>query len=173
MDIQTRRVVNSPRVTTNSDVVIERLLSRDDHAPVTAHSATPIETSATYSQPPLALATEIAWLMQKDFLVRRLIGYYQQAWIERGTPSWALHLYKVRDLFQKKYDGACAAQSALAIPNKEWECFGRLLNNNDLRHAEIDNVPPTIGAEDVLWLYNTARRWIARYLEIKGVRAVG
>lgn len=173
MEIETRELIVSPRVNSNVDTVFKRLVGRDGSTPISSTSAMAIESLATYSQAPLGFATDIARLMQNDFLVSRLISYYHQAWTERGTPSWALALYKVRDLLQTEYAGEARARRALGIPQKQWKQFGRLLNDNDLRHAEIRNVAPSISRQEVEWLYKTVRSWVAKFLSTMGVAAIG
>lgn len=173
LEVETRQVITSRRVISNADAVLQRLLPRTNLTQVVADVGIPFESGTTYSRPPLPLAMEIAQLMKADFLVSRLIGYYYQAWTQQATSSWALNLYKVRDLLHKRYCSEAKAQSALGIPNQQWKRFGCLLNNNDLRHAEIGGVAPSISPENIRWLYKIARSWIATYLRAKGVNAIG
>lgn len=174
MHVETRKVVTSPRFDSNAASVRDRLLAGAGQRLVSATITVPTEFGATYSQPPLTLAVKITHLMHADFFVNRLIGYYQRAAIERGvTPTWCVELYKVRDLIKKKYRGEKTARSNLNIKGTEWRCFGDLLNNNDLRHAEVSGAAPVIPSPEIEWLYSTARSWVARYLTTCGVNAVG
>jgi hypothetical protein len=173
MEVETREVISSPRVISNVDAVLQRLLGKANLTQVSVNFGMPIECIATYSQAPLTLATEIARLMQVDFFVSRLIGYYHQAWTEQTTSSWAPTLYKVRESLHKRYRGEAKARRALGIPYQQWKRFGTLLNNNDLRHAEICGIAPSISREDIEWLYKMARCWTATFLRAKGVNAIG
>jgi hypothetical protein len=104
--------------------------------------------------------------------------------IERNHPtasdgaSWFISLHKVRELLAIIYGNgkrasAKKAMSALGISKPQWDDFGNILNNNDLRHAEISGTAPPISAETQDKLYRTALCWVASYLRTKGLPAIG
>lgn len=133
----------------------------------------PFGWSGTYSRAPLALAAEIVKVMHNDPFVDRLIGYYHAAAMARPTPYWCLDLYKVRNLLSLKYESDEQAKKALGISSSQWSDFGNLLNNNDLRHAEIAAIPPELPPQQIDQLYLTAHTWIAKYLGGIGLAVVG
>jgi hypothetical protein len=174
MVVEHRDIISSKGFTSNAESVRERLLAAVGQKELSASFSMPMGFGATYSQAPLALAVDIAVVMEADFFVNRLINYYQQASLERSLASWALHLYKVRDLLDKRYCKPKKAYQELGISYKrEWSRFGELLNNNDLRHAEICGTVPIISRNDIDWLFRTSRSWIAKFLRTKGVNAIG
>jgi hypothetical protein len=113
--------------------------------------------------------------MHSDFQTRRLLHYHQRAVIERRHPaapdgaSWFISLYKVRDFLETIYGGTTQAKRALCISRAQWDYFGKILNNNDLRHAEISGTVTPISADTQDKLYRTALRWVASYLRTKSV----
>jgi hypothetical protein len=139
------------------------MLERDCLTKIETSHSLAISTSATYRQPSLCLAARIAKLMRADFPTQRLLHYHQRAVIERDHPSasdgasWFISLYKVRDFLSKFYDGASQAKTVLGISKGQWNDFGAVLNNNDLRHAEVSGIAPQISSEQIAKLYNTNR----------------
>lgn len=174
--IDSRELISSPRFESNANAIEQQLLARDDLKSVKATFGIPVMTGATYAQPPLALAIQIAKLTRVDIPARRLVQYYYRSWIDRGpgmeadAGAWCLNLYKVRDLLGKLYKRNAKAKAArvLGIQGKDWDKFGSLLNQNDRRHAELTGISPPISPPDIGWLYDTARMWISSYLHTKG-----
>jgi hypothetical protein len=175
MTLSTREVIYSPRFESNAAEVERIILERCGIAGVTTVTSAPTSWSATYSQPPLCLAARIAQLMHSDFRTQRLLFYHQGAVIERGHSSWFISLYKVRDFLCKLYgEREQATKKALNITSVDWKYFGRILNNNDLRHAEISGNVPSISNNEIDKLYRLARCWVASYLRIeKSLPALG
>jgi hypothetical protein len=172
--IETREVVCSPRLASNADDIEQEMLSRSGLTRVVSTSRAPLGWSAPYSQAPLCLAVRIAQSMRSDFQTRKLLFYHQQAAIERGHPSWFVSLYKVRDFLCKVYKCENAARAALGISKNKWKYFGKLLNENDLRHAEITGSVPSVSHEEISKLYQLAHRWAASYLrKAKSLPALG
>jgi len=95
------------------------------------------------------------------------VGYYRRPRSDRS--SWFIDLYKVRDLLKKLYGGEPAAKAHLGITDADWAFFGRILNNNDLRHAEITGVAPPVAQRDVDDLYRLARTWTRSHLKAVGL----
>lgn len=134
--IDSREIISSPRFESNADAIEQQLLARDDLKRVTATFGFPVMTGATYAQPPLALAIQIAKLTRVDIPAKRLVQYYYLSWTDRGAGTgadagaWCLNLYKVRDFLCKLYRKNAKMQTArvLGIQGKDWDKFGCLLN---------------------------------------------
>ena len=107
--------------------------------------------------------------------LRGLLAYHQAAWVgyygraKSDRSSWFIDLYKVRDLLTKLYEGEETAKAKLGIAQSDWSFFGKILNNNDLRHAEVAGVVPQIAEEDVRRLYRLARAWTRSHLQASGL----
>jgi len=179
MTIETREIVCSSRFKSNAEAIEQQMLERCGLKAVGLTSSVPADWSATYSQPPLCLASRIALLMRTDFHTRKLLLYHQRSVVERDHPaasdgaSWFISLYKVRDFLCKLYKGHKATKTALGISGTQWSDFGNLLNDNDLRHAEISGNAPSVSDEQIDKLYAAARCWVASYLRTKGLPAIG
>jgi hypothetical protein len=101
--------------------------------------------------------------------------------IERHNPtaldgtSWSSNLYKVRECLCKIYKKATEAQRVLGISNRQWSDVGNIINNPeyDLRHTQVTKsaAPVTFEVQDKA--YRAARGWVASYLRIKGISAIG
>jgi hypothetical protein len=171
--IETREVVCSPRFASNADDLEREMLARSGLVRVVSRSGAPLEWSATYSQAPLCLAVRIAQSMRFDIQTRKLLFYHQGTVIERGHPSWFINLAKVREFLSIVYCGEKAAKDALGI-TEGWKHFGKLLNTNDLRHAEKTGSVPSISVGEIDKLYRLAHRWVASYLRTaKSLPALG
>jgi hypothetical protein len=191
MSLGTRRVIYSYKYQSNAAELEGTMSKQAGVARVISAANVPMSWSTTYSQPPLCLAARIARLMHSDFRTRRILHYHQRAVMERADPSsvedasWFISLYKVRDFFSKVYEeknkkipgekkimAAEIAQKALGITSDNWKYFGQILNNNDLRHAEISGTAPPVSGDDVAKLYTLALSWVASYLRTKGIPAL-
>jgi hypothetical protein len=178
MDIESRELTCSPRFESNANVVEQELLERDGLRKVAPKFSFPLEIGATYAKPPMTLAIRIAELMRADLPAKRLLHYYYHSRMDRihGTGvdavAWCLTLYKVRDflckLYKKKKEKCkiSVERNLGGVPG--WDTFGCLLNNNDLRHAEVSGIAPPLSQQDIDWLYATAYAWISSYLRTKG-----
>jgi hypothetical protein len=173
LTIEACNVICSPYFESNADELSEPIqMRRRPHV-------APLEWSTTYSKAPLRVAVDIARLMNCDFQTRKLLYYHQRSVIERDHPaardgaSWFISLYKVRDFLSKIYHNDKVAQCALGISSNQWTDFGKVLNNHDLRHAEVTGIAPSISLEDQGKLYRIALHWVASYLRTKGLPAIG
>lgn len=175
MVLDTRGIVVSPRFESNAHRLHSELLARRGQSSVAASATMLYQTLATYGAPPLESASFVARAALADHGLRRLLEYHQAAWVAyygRGRidlSSWFIDLYKVRDLLAKLHSDEETAKSRLAIPDVDWSFFGRILNNNDLRHAEVAGVVPSVDREDVRRLYDLARRWTLSHLRTLGL----
>jgi hypothetical protein len=178
LPIETRRVVTDSRFSSNAAEVEAALLAERGRHRVTAIGGFVIGTMATYSKPPLESASRIAMHAHCNFDLRRLLDYYYRAWMERGrkeNAAWAFELYKVRDHLVYMYGSEEKCQTPLGIQPRDWNDFGNVLNNNDLRHSEKKakqgkkdkRLPPT--PENVNRLYELAWQWTAAHLRREGL----
>jgi hypothetical protein len=172
MLIESRAAISSPRIKSNADEIERELLGSGGIRAQVQETPLLVDLLASYSHPPLAHAIEIARTMQSDYVTGQLVKYFHTAWVNRphvDEASWFVNLYKVRDLLQKSYGNGKQARTALSIGKDEWRSFGVLLNNNDLRHAEITGKAPSVSPVAIEDAYATARRWVTAYLKTKGL----
>jgi hypothetical protein len=169
--IETRSSVVHPRFESNAKDVETELLARRGLKPVERSMSIACETLATYREPPLRIAAELAKKAFADVGLKKLLEYYHRAWGEyyghghRDGSSWFTYLYKVRDALCKIYRGEEAAKAALNISATAWRCFGKTLNEKtDLRHAEVTVNSSTVSPSDVDRLYRVAREWVVAHL---------
>ena len=170
MVLETREITKSPRYESTANDAESQLLARLGLSRVEASFTSSILTLATYHEPPLEKASRIARAMLEDSRLRKLLGYHQRAWVEyyarRQTErsSWFVDLYKMREVLENIYGGEQQAKAQLGIPNSDWSYFGAILNNNDLRHAEIMDSAPEVPGENVAGLFRLAWTWIKTHL---------
>lgn len=167
---ETHEVTQIPRHESNAKEIETELLAREGLRHVESSFTANYGVIATYLQPPLATASNLAKAILNDPPLGKLLEYHQRAWVEyysrRRTDrsSWFIHLYKIRDFLAKVYGGEVQTQSRLGISKDDWSFFGTILNNNDLRHAEISGTAPSVAHQDVDRLYRLARDWIRTHL---------
>lgn len=175
MVLDTRDVVISSRFESNADRVHSELLAAGRKTLIASSVTSVVEALATYEQPPLKVASIVAKTAMRNHGLRKLLAYHQIAWVEyyghRQTDrsAWFIDLYKVRDFLKKLYGGERAARSNLSITYADWSFFGHILNNNDLRHAEVTGVVPPVASLDVDRLYRLAKTWIQIHLKSLGL----
>jgi hypothetical protein len=175
MVLQQEELITSPKFQSNALAVREQLLAECGKEWIEASYSFPIVATATYRLAPLKRAAIIAIEATKNPGLRRLLRYHQMAWVEyhqgeQSDPSsWFIDLYKVCEFLQKYYKGERVAQSTLDIPQPDWRFFRAILNNNDLRHAEISALVPPVPREDIDRLYRLALTWTARHLKKLGL----
>jgi hypothetical protein len=171
---ETYQVLKISSHESNSGGIQKELLAREGLQRVAKEAAANLEVLAMYSRPPLGTATQLANAMHCEPALAELLEYHQQAWVEyyqdtNLRSSWFTHLYKVRDFLGKVCGGESEARSYLNISRADWSFFGKILNGNNLRHAEIQGMGPTVARADVDRLFLLARNWIRSYLREKGV----
>jgi hypothetical protein len=175
----THEVTRTPRYTSNAKEVEAELLARAGLQHVESRATINVESLAIYRKPPLATATHLAKAMLDDPPLCKLLGYYRRAWVEYYSrqrterSSWFIDLYKTQDTLKKVY-GKDKVKSYLGIlkDDDDWPFFETILNNNDLRHAEISGTAPIVAAQDVDRLYRLARSWIEAHLVNQGLPVV-
>lgn len=173
LDIEAHEIKLSSRVESNAASVERVLLAEMGLVRVTSTANFPISFSATYSNPPLFVASLIAKFSRNNFATQRLLKYYHNALNSRRRPNdtdWFVNLYKVRDLISKIFGTEKKAKYELSITNG-WSTFGKILNNNDLRHAEVTGTARPVSASAVNACYALARSWIVSYLQLQGLPA--
>jgi hypothetical protein len=175
MVLDSREVLASNRFESNGERVRAELLAASGRSMVCSSVTTSCESLSTYDRPPLDVASVVAKEAATNYGLRRLLAYHQTAWVEyygrprRDRSSWFIDLYKVCDVLEKLYSGAEAAKKRLGIVDGDWRFFGRILNNNDLRHAEVAGVLPPVAREDIDRLYRLARTWTRSHLKAIGL----
>jgi hypothetical protein len=172
MAVDTRQVSNTLAATSNAADVREALERQAGIRTVSVSLTANVEVLGTYMRPPLASAVQVAMTAHSDAAVEALLRYHQSAWLDyhRGPRlSWFIDLYKVRDALKTIYGNNRSAQAALGISDADWEYAGKILNNNDLRHAEISGRMPSLDDATVTKLFDLARLWVHSYLKMRGL----
>ncbi len=175
MVLETREVVSSARFESNASTVRTKLLRQAAPTPIEAHSTVAYETLATYRGAPLKPASTIIRAAITDHGVRNLLRYHQTAWVEyyhrkrTDRSSWFIDLYKVRELLKMIYGNEQATRSTLGISKSDWSFFGRMLNQSDVRHAEVTCLAPSVSRADIDRLYDLARTWAGAHLTALGL----
>jgi hypothetical protein len=173
--LDSREMLVSPRLESNAEHVRAELLASGGKTLVARSVAMRYESLATYDRPLREVASAVARAAMNRPGLRRLLYYHHAVWTgyygraKGDRSSWFTDLYKVRDLLKKLYGGEEAAKAQLAISAKDWNCFGKILNKNDLRHAEVAGVVPQIPEGDVRRLYGLARTWTQSHLKAFGL----
>lgn len=173
-----RETSTLPRVESNAAEVRQEFIAKGFPLPVSVTTEMGYESLASYSQAPLAAASQIAEAAHHTPRLRRLLQYHQSAWLryyhrERDDRvGWFIDLYKVRDFLSAIYGNDETAIATLGTTQAAWSHFGRVLNNNDLRHAELDDVVPSLSRSEVDRLFQSAREWVTSYLRSLGLPAV-
>jgi hypothetical protein len=174
MVTETAHVLRTPAHTSNSIKVKEELLMAEGVRSVSKSFTADAYVLATYSRPPLESATEVAKAMRVDQGLARLMEYHHMAWSDysagRQRASWFINLYKVRDFLFRVYGKqAKKTRANLHVSKNDWDFFGTILNNNDLRHAEVTGTAPPVPETKVDRLFELAREWIRFYLQKKNL----
>jgi hypothetical protein len=175
--LETREVNRTSRYESTGKDVETELLAREGFRHVESRLTATFEVLATYLRPPLATATHLAKAMRDNSPLRKLLGYHQRAWVEyycrqrTERSSWFIDLYKTQDALKNIY-GKRKVKSRLGISNDDWSFFETILNNNDLRHAEIIGTAPAVARQDVDRLYGLAQAWIRTHLVSRGLPVV-
>jgi hypothetical protein len=183
-------VITSPKFESNAAEVKSLLLNAQGRTEVRRDILLPLEILATYSQAPLFAAVQIARFAKVESATSQLLTYYHEARVNRGfmnEPGWFVNLYKVRDTIHEIYVEqakinnvkkkqiklyVCNELKSLGVDMNEWKRFGSILNNNDLRHAEITGVSPPVPGNNVDMCYGAARKWVLLYLRSKNLPVV-
>jgi hypothetical protein len=175
LGVETHTSAVHQRFESNANDVEVELLARRGLKGVKQSMALAVATSATYREPPLRIAAEIAKHATSNASSRKLLQYYHRAFGEyyqyahSEYSSWFMSLYKVRDILHAIYKDDHSTKTALNVSRSDWSFFGDFLNHNDLRHAEITGSSPTISRADVGRLYEIARQWIVAHLLLQGL----
>jgi hypothetical protein len=175
---ETRKVAHAARYESNAKEIETELLAREGLRRVESSLTACYEIIATYRQPPLDTSARLARVMRGNPDLGRLLGYHQQAWVEyyhrqrAERSSWFIHLYGIRKVLTEIYGGEPKARSHLDISYSDWSFYRHILDNNDLRHAEVSGTAPAVPAQDVDRLYRLARSWIQTHLLRQGIPVV-
>jgi hypothetical protein len=175
MHFETYERVDAPLYESNANEIESKLLAQEGRRRVVASASMGALIAATYRHPPLATASCLAQAMVSDPALDKLLEYHHLARIEYQSrrrldrSAWFVHLYKIQEGLKKFYRGAANVTSQLAISKNDWKFFGNILNNNDLRHADITGMAPAVPAQDVDRLYRLAYDWIYAHLVNQGL----
>ncbi len=178
MVLEKRELNRSPRYESNAKEIESELLARLGLKSVVSSVSIPISASASYHEPPLRKASQVATAILGDPPMRNLLGYHQNSWVEyyayrrTGRSSWFIDLYKMREVLKKIYRGEHQARAQLGISRDDWSYFGAILNNNDLRHAEITDNAPQVSGQHVARLFELARNWTLSHLRSRGLPVI-
>jgi len=178
--LEGRDVIVEPRFESNADQVLDELSTRLGQSRVITATTISFESGSTYRSPPLTTASTIASAAMTTYPIRKVLDYHQHAWLayyrrrDNDRAAWCLDLYKVQELLTKIFGNKDAAKRALGISkkDKDWSEFGRVLNHNDLRHAEVTGVAPQVPRDTIDGLYAMAKTWVAAYLKSCGLPVV-
>jgi len=175
MVLHTAHSEQTPRYASNADEVEALLLSRMGLKQVSKTATFAICTGATYHVPPLQWAARIGQYLLEDGPTRKLVEYFHKGWIEyfalnrTERSDWFVNLYKARDTLKAIYGSEDEAKAGLSIAKADWSSFGGVLNNNDLRHADIEDRSPSLPREGVSQVFDLARGWIKSHLTARGL----
>jgi hypothetical protein len=167
-------VTQLPAFEDNAEEVRKAILREKGLLGVSGSANVSFEIVATYPQPPLKVASEIATALNNDPALARLLEYYNNAHLNYYSAggrkaSWFIDLYKVRDFFKKHFGKADRARKALRMSNDEWHFIGDILNNHDYRHADLTGVAPQASKKDIEKLFQISKQAIIAFLESKNL----
>jgi hypothetical protein len=176
MVIESREIIISPRFESNATTVAHQLLRARGLTKISSNAHISFGYSSTYSQPPLSTAVHVARFARANSAAHQLLKYYHTARAARNRfaneADWFVNLYKVRDTLCEMFGGGSKTRNALGIKQNQWGDFGRVLNNNDFRHAEITGMAPSVSPAVVNDCFASARRWVVAYLLLQGLSVV-
>jgi hypothetical protein len=98
-----------------------------------------------------------------------LFKYYYDGIVDRE--KWYIHLYKVRDVLRKIL-GKNQWRDVLSIEQSDLSDFEKILNNNDLRHADVSAIKVEVPEEKITIAKELARTWVEAYLLHLGLNPV-
>jgi hypothetical protein len=158
-----------PSFESNAAEVKKHLLGEANLKRVTRDACFPFEITGTYLRFPLKPAIELCSKSKEDVYLQMLFEYYRKASTDPFT--WFIALYNIRDVLKYAFDNSSKkTKNTLSINEKEWKYFGRVLNNNNLRHPPISKASAkSINNEEVNKVKKLGFKWINAYLNYKGI----
>lgn len=126
--------ITNENLESNVNEVKETLLEKESLKQVASIGTVAFESCATYYHPPLKIAIELCLMARKNENLKKLFEYHYKTHVD--SSEWYIHLYKIREVLVKNIFGnGKYVKSSLDISNNQWSDFGKILDNDDLRHA--------------------------------------
>jgi len=162
----------SSEFSSNAKDVKAKLLEKEDKKEVSTVHRFVISVSGTYKRLPLKHAIEIRDACLTDIFLEMLLDYYYMARTEQGT--WYVDFYKVREVLKKLLKEQGLDKKEIGITKSDWETFGEILNNHDLRHAPVkcslsDPLSRPASRAEKVTISQLSRKWIRAYLDHEGI----
>jgi hypothetical protein len=168
LPIKEKRLIYQPLYYSNAHDVEKELLVREGKTKVYSSLSIAWECGCTYYEAPLRKAIRICTAAISRPEIQKVIKYYTDARL--NDEKWFIDLYKVRDSIKDVYGSDAKAIEALSIDKDDWSYFGKVLNNNDLRHPPKSGTPrSSLREEDKNKVEVLAREWVSRFLKYEGV----
>jgi hypothetical protein len=145
----------------NVKEVREKLLVKEGKTQVTTRMSMVVQACARWQRLPLKNAVKITQQAREDQYLGRLLHYYDLG--TANSNKWYVDLYKIYDVFCKRFDG----KRALSFLGKNENGDFQYILNENLRHFSGDlsgSLKPS--AEDISLARNIARQWIEKYLAL-------
>ncbi len=163
---------NVPLYSTNAHDLLKELSEREGYTRLANTLSFPIEVTATYTDFPLRLASDLVTASKSDFHLRLMFEYYDAA--QRDNRAWFVHLYKIRDSLRNAARFRGIKRQRFGIDKARWNEFGRLLNTvYDLRHAPKRHTGHTdIRPAERSFVFKLGREMIARYMDFWKIKHV-
>ena len=122
-----------------------------------------------YRCTPLAHAKLLCEKVADNIKLQKLLKYYYDGIVD--GEKWYIHLYKVRDVLRKIL-GKNQWRDVLSIEQSDLSDFKKILDNNDLRHADVSAIEVEVPEEEITRVKNLARTWVEAYLRHLGLNPV-
>ena len=156
---------NSPRYISNAERIEEDLLAMQGKKKVYAGFGSSWKTIGSYRDMPLTLAASLCRAADSNAPLKKMFKYHYEG--PTDHEKWFVHIYKVREVLCRVLGEQ--VRSKLGISSGDWNEFGRILNNYDLRHPEISVRNVTVPRAEVAAAKEMARLWLLAYLRYLGL----
>lgn len=164
---ETIRPQKSPRYISNAERIEEELLAMQGKKKVYGEVGFSWNIIGSYRDMPLTLAATLCRAAASNAPLKKMFKYYYAGLTDHE--KWFVHIYKVRDALCKVLGKPDEVRSTLGISSSDWNEFGRILNNYDLRHPEISVRNVTVPKAEVATAKEMARLWLLAYLRYLGL----
>ncbi|MGR8932450.1 MAG: hypothetical protein ACU836_17635 [Gammaproteobacteria bacterium] len=162
--IAEKKAVALPLYTSNAKEIEEKLLAEERLTKVVSEDRFSIEIGCTYYDAPLKNAINICSAAFLTPEIQNLVRYYTEARLD--NEKWFIQLHKVRESLKNIYGSDKEAINALGLDKDDWSFFGKVLNNNDLRHPPKGKITvASVSRDDKAKVEALARKWVLIYLE--------
>jgi len=161
------RPEKSPRYISNAERIEEELLALQGKKKVYGGIVLSWRTIGAYRDMPLTVAATLCRAAATNEPLKKMFEYHYDGLTDHD--KWFIHIYKVRDALCKVLGTPHEVRSTLGIASSDWNEFGRILNNYDLRHPEINVSNVTVPKAEVATAKEMARLWLLAYLRYLGL----